>query len=124
MRNPVCIGLIASVALAACASFPKLDAAISPEARRAGYPELVPTEQLLAKREEGRLTEADGLALQSRSARLRARAGGVARQSDSGGAGIGARYRNLQARAQLLRGQSVDDDTRLRLRDRLLRFGG
>lgn len=123
MRNALCIGLLAAAALAACASFPQLDAAISPEARRAPYPELVPSERLLARRDEGRLTEADGAALQSRAEGLRARAGRLPGQAASA-AGIEARYRNLQARARLLRGQSVDDDTRLRLRDRLRRLGG
>ena len=92
--------LLPAVALmAACASFPELDAVISEEARRADYPVLVPAQGLLAKRGDGTITEATGAALQARAT-------------------------NLRARAALLRGQPIDDETRLRLRARLRRLGG
>lgn len=99
MRRPLCLTLFAAIALAACTDFPQLDAAISEEAKRAEYPVLVPVAGLLVKREEGRITEATGLQLQSRAA-------------------------NLRARANLLRGQPIDEETRLRLRGSLRRLGG
>lgn len=91
--------LLAAALLSACTDFPQLDAAISAEARRADYPALVPANDLLGKRSDGTITEATGLALQARAT-------------------------NLQARARLLRGQPIDEETRLLLRARLRRLGG
>ena len=89
----------AAALLAGCASFPELDAAVTPEARRADYPVLIPTAGVLIRREGARLTAADGEQLQARAA-------------------------NLQARARLLRGVVIDEETRLRLSGRLRRLGG
>ncbi len=99
MRRSPRLTLIAALALAGCTSFPELDAVVSDAAERADYPELVPAERLLGKRSDGRMTEATGPALQARAA-------------------------NLRARAQLLRGQPIDAETRLRLQARLRRLGG
>ncbi|MDJ0630027.1 MAG: hypothetical protein QNJ44_17345 [Rhodobacter sp.] len=93
------IALIAALTLPACATFPDLDAAISPEARRAEYPELIPAEGLLGRRSDGRVTEQDAEILMARAA-------------------------NLRARAALLRGAPIDEETRLRLAARLRRLGG
>lgn len=88
-----------TMGLTACADFPDLDAAISDDARNADYPALVPAEGILARGEAGTLTESSGPALQARAA-------------------------NLRARAALLRGIAIDEETRLRLAVRLKRLGG
>ena len=86
--------------LGGCAQFPQLDAAISAEARRAEYPELIPAQGLLDRRETGRITAETGPDLLARADRLR-------------------------ARARILRRITVvDEATRIRLRDRLRRLGG
>ncbi len=90
---PLCLGL------AACSDWPELDHAVSPEARRSDYPELVPIGDVLARR-------------------------GLARSDETDGEILSARAANLRARAALLRGVSVDDDTRLRLTPELERLGG
>jgi len=99
MPRTLYLSLIAPCLLAACTTFPELDALVSEQAKRADYPQLAPAEDLLGKRTDGRVTKATGPALQARAA-------------------------NLQARARLLRGQPIDDDTRLRLQGRLRRLGG
>lgn len=95
------IGLFALVtALAGCTDFPQLDAAVTDKARAAAYPELVPTEGLLAKRGNNRVSETTGPELLARAQRL-------------------------QARARLLRGiEVVNDETRRRLAGPLRRLGG
>jgi len=86
--------------LAACTDFPQLDAAISEDAKAAAYPALVPADSLLAKREGDRITAQTGPELLARAARLR-------------------------ARAKLIRGiETVDEATRIRLRNRLRALGG
>lgn len=82
-----------------CTQFPDLDAAISPEARRAGYPQLVPVSDLLSRRNAARTTGNEADILRARAAALR-------------------------ARAALLRGAVINDDTRLRLGPRLDALGG
>lgn len=91
--------LILAAALAGCTDFPELDAAITPEARRADYPQLVPVGEILDRRGLARTTGREGEILMARAA-------------------------NLQARARLLRGVVVDEDTRLRLSPTLNRLGG
>ena len=94
-------GLLAfATVLAGCTDFPQLDAAVSDKARAAAYPELVPTEGLLAKRGNNRVDENTGPDLLARAERLK-------------------------ARAKLLRGiEVVNDDTRRRLAGPLRRLGG
>ncbi len=99
MRSPPRMTLCLAAALAGCTTFPELDAVVSEEAKRADYLSLVPADQLLGKRSDGRVTEETGRALQARAA-------------------------DLRARAALLRGQPIDEETRLRLRARLRRLGG
>ncbi len=98
MRMPL-LALTLAALLAGCADFPQLDAEISPEARRAGYPDLVPVSDVLDRRKLARTT---------------GREAGV----------LSARAANLRARAAMLRGIAVDEATRLRLAPRLLRLGG
>ena len=88
-----------AVALAACATFPELDAVISDGARKADYPTLIPVDGILVRRASGQITEQTDDILRARAA-------------------------NLQARANLLRGIVVDDETRRRLSARLERLGG
>jgi len=91
--------LATALATAGCNRFPQLEAVISDQARQTDYPVLTPPGGLLAMRDAGRLTENDGQAL------LR-------------------RVNMLRARAALLRGVSIDDQTRRRLAARLHRLGG
>jgi type IV pilus biogenesis protein CpaD/CtpE len=98
MLRPPALILIAAV-LTGCATFPQLDAVITPEARRADYPALVPVDSIIVRRGDSTITAQTG-------ERLRARAA------------------NLRARARLLRGASVDEETRLRLARRLQQLGG
>ncbi|MDF0603789.1 hypothetical protein P1J78_24035 [Psychromarinibacter sp. C21-152] len=97
----VTLGLVLGLAavLSGCTRFPELDAAITPEARRAGYPDLVPITEVLDRRDLARTTAREGEIVEARAAALR-------------------------ARARLLRGIAINDDTRLRLTPRLRRLGG
>jgi len=97
MRQPLSLAML--LLLVGCTSFPQLDAVISEQARRADYPVLIPATQLLGKRSDGTVTEQTGATLLARAA-------------------------NLRRRAALLRGQSIDEATRLRLAPRLRRLGG
>ena len=99
MRRVIYIFLTGAALAAGCTSFPELDAAVSPEARRAAYPVLIPTQPVLDRRADVRVTVETGEALERRAANLRARAG-------------------------LLRGSVVDDETRRRLSNRLRALGG
>ncbi len=92
--------LALATGLSACASFPDLEGAVSAEARRAAYPDLVPTASLLSRRSLGRLSEKDGEILLARAQRLRAR----------------ARILNSLP--------TINEDMRLRVADRLRRLGG
>jgi type IV pilus biogenesis protein CpaD/CtpE len=97
MRLPILI--LATTLLASCTTFPQLDAVVTPEAKRAEYPVLVPVDSILVRRGDSTITQATGEALQARAA-------------------------NLRARARLLKGAPIDEDTRLRLAWRLKRLGG
>lgn len=99
MQRAPLIAIVAALALPACSQFPQLDAAVSEQARRADYPELIPAGDVLGRRSEGRLTDRDADSLIARAA-------------------------NLRARAALLRGAPIDEETRLRLAARLKRLGG
>lgn len=99
MRSAVC-ALVFLTFLGACTDFPQLDAAVSEDAKNAAYPNLVPADTLLEKRQGGRITPQTGPDLIARADRLR-------------------------ARASLIRGiETVDEATRIRLRDRLRALGG
>lgn len=67
-------GFLAALALAGCASFPELDAAITPEARTAPYPVIAPLADITAQTAppRGAAESADDIA--ARAARLRERA--------------------------------------------------
>ena len=60
--------------LAACTQFPELDENLSPQARAAPFPELVPVEDLRAELTEARITNETTTSLEARVASLRARA--------------------------------------------------
>lgn len=60
--------------LAGCSDFPELDNAVSPTARKAGYPDLLPIDQLIVGAQEVQITEETVSTLRSRIARLNARA--------------------------------------------------
>lgn len=84
------LAAIIAACLAGCAQFPELDAAISPGAKNADYPDLVPIEQLKAQVPEVK-TDSDTL--------------------DE----IDARVESLRTRAQRLRGTVIDSPTRARM---------
>ncbi len=65
---------ISAALLAGCSDFPELDDAVSPTARKAGYPALLPIDQLIAGAKDVQITEETVSSLQSRIARLNARA--------------------------------------------------
>jgi len=91
--------LILLTLLAACSDFPDLDTEISPEARAAAYPTLVPVKRITDRAQGFRGSPEDGKRLAARAAALK-------------------------ARARLLRGVAIDDDTRRRLSPTLTRLGG
>ncbi|MCF6317228.1 MAG: hypothetical protein L3J30_13320 [Marinosulfonomonas sp.] len=66
--------VLSAALLAGCSNFPELDDAVSPTARKAGYPALLPIDQLIAGAQEVQITEETVLTLQSRIARLKAHA--------------------------------------------------
>ncbi len=65
---------ITATMLAGCSNFPELDAAITPAARQAGYPSLMPLDQLVAGAEEVQITEETIATLQGRVSGLKGRA--------------------------------------------------
>ena len=87
---------LSAALLAGCSDFPELDNAVSPTARKAGYPVLLPIDQLIAGAQEVQITEETILTLQSRIARL-------------------------NARASSLRGSVIDASTRARMRAAMAR---
>ena len=87
---------LSAALLAGCSDFPELDNAVSPTARKAGYPALLPIDQLIAGAQEVQITEETISGLQSRLARL-------------------------NARAARLRGPVIDATTRARMRTALAR---
>ncbi len=82
--------LLCAALCAGCTQFPDLDSAISPDAERAGYPNLVPVEQLKARVPEAQV-------------------------SPDVASGLEARVANLRARAGRLRGTVIDSSTRTRM---------
>jgi len=93
------LALLCLASVTACAEFPELDTAISAEARRAPFPELVPIGPILERRNDARTDGTEAEALEARAAALR-------------------------ARARLLRGATINDETRQRLTPRLEALGG
>lgn len=73
LRFATSFALIATL-LAGCSDFPELDAAITPAARKAGYPSLVPLDQLISGAQDIQITDETVATLQTRIARLNARA--------------------------------------------------
>ena len=65
---------ITATVLAGCSDFPELDAAITPAARQAGYPSLMPIDQLIAGAQDVQITEETTTTLQGRVSRLKGRA--------------------------------------------------
>lgn len=65
---------------AGCATFPDVEAAETPAARAAGYPALMPIDELLAKAADERVSPAEVDAVQARAAALRARAADLRRR--------------------------------------------
>ena len=86
---------------AACAYFPELDNAVSEDVRQADYPNLIPIHELSPQGEFEATEPAEiGKHLLARTARLR-------------------------TRADILRAaEQIDDESRLRVNDRLEHFGG
>ncbi len=70
-------GLLAILALAGCATFPELDAAITPEARAAPYPAIAPLADITAQTAPPRGAAESTQSLAGRAARLRERAAGL-----------------------------------------------
>lgn len=68
-----CLAITATL-MGGCSDFPELDAAISPAARKAGYPGLMPIDQLLAEAQQVQISPQTVSNLQSRISRLKARA--------------------------------------------------
>lgn len=65
--------------LVGCSDFPELDAAISPTARQAGYPSLVPMGQIITGAQEVQITPQSVASLQGRVGGLQARAANLRR---------------------------------------------
>ncbi|MEQ8877199.1 MAG: hypothetical protein RIC49_12385 [Phycisphaerales bacterium] len=91
--------LCAAALVAACGTFPQLDAAVSDEAWASDYPALVPAETLRA-RATARPVSADGTTLDAAA---------------SPAPEIDARAARLRARAAGLRGEVIDGSDRDRL---------
>jgi len=87
---------ITAAVLSGCSEFPELDAAITPTARQAGYPSLVPIAQLVAGAEQVQITEESTTALHGRVS-------------------------GLKGRAARLRGPVIDSTTRARMRAAITR---
>jgi len=65
---------ISATLLAGCSDFPQLDSAISPAARNAEYPSLVPISQIISGAADVQITEQTVSTLKGRISRLNARA--------------------------------------------------
>ncbi len=89
------LAIIATI-LVGCSDFPELDAAVTPAARQAGYPSLVPMDQLIAGAKEVQITEETVATLQGRVS-------------------------GLKGRAARLRGPVIDGATRARMRAAIAR---
>ena len=76
--SPRAAGLLLCLLITGCTPFPELEARISPEARRAPYPALLPMDALLARRGTDRLAPEAADEMKARVARLRARARALA----------------------------------------------
>lgn len=94
MFRPPALAVLILTAVTACAQFPDLDAALSPGAAGAAYPDLVPVEQLKAQMPRAETTfDADDPTAPRMAARIAA----------------------LRARAASLRGTVIDSPTRARM---------
>jgi hypothetical protein len=83
MRLPKFLPPLLLAAAAACTNVPELEEGITPDLRRADYPDLVPLDSLMqplpAPQEQSAETQA---ALDARAARLRARAAALKTQTN------------------------------------------
>lgn len=95
LRFTALFALIATL-LAGCSDFPELDAAITPAARNADYPSLIPIGQIVTGAEQVQISAQTVATLQARISRL-------------------------QSRAARLRGPVVDHATRTRMRTAIAR---
>ncbi len=77
-RSAVIFGLFA-VVLSGCVAFPQLDHAISPAARQADYPKLVPMDQITTVAAQSRIEPGAFVSLQTRVSRLKVRAAALRR---------------------------------------------
>lgn len=74
MRRFAAVFAITATALAGCSNFPELDAAVTPAARTADFPSLVPISPLIAGAQQVQITEETVATLQGRVSGLKARA--------------------------------------------------
>ncbi|SLN15618.1 hypothetical protein ROA7450_00365 [Roseovarius albus] len=102
-RSISVIGLL--LALSACDEFPELDAAASDQAKKAPYPELVPTARITSQATVNQITLETSESVQGQSDGLQQSAGGL-NQSPSGvNEALETRIESLQERAERLREQ-------------------
>jgi hypothetical protein len=72
--GPFCLGLLASAVMGGCTQLPDLDSQITPAAKAAPYPALVPLDPLLDQAAASQTTQTTTGAQNARAAALRARA--------------------------------------------------
>ena len=65
--------------MAACSDFPQLDESVTPTARNAEYPRLMPIDQIISGAKDVQITEATISTLNGHIARLRGRASRLSR---------------------------------------------
>lgn len=96
------LAILLTLSLAACAELPPVEGSISPAARAAPFPELIPLDGLLAEAATPSRAAAAQAELEQRSARLR----GVALPSPGTG-DLAERGRRLRERAAALQAAPV-----------------
>lgn len=95
LRQTAAFAILVTV-MVGCSDFPELDAAVTPAARQAGYPSLIPINQLIDGAQDVQITPQTVANLQGRVS-------------------------GLQARAARLRGPVIDAATRARMRAAIAR---
>lgn len=102
-RSLIVIGFC--LVLNACGDFPELDAAASDKAKKASYPELVPTARITSRATVNQISPETSESVQDQIAGLQRQGDGL-KQSPSGtDTALDARVENLQERADRLRAQ-------------------